>query len=89
MEELARSREFFDFITDDVDAARVGGVEFEGHGGVGGGGAIHAFGSGDYGRCLNIVCKCGTGTKTVSESNTRNSVVESNVNLTFPVPGGP
>ena len=49
-EQLTRSREFFDFVADYVDASRVGRVEFESHGVVGR--AVHFFGGGDNGGCL-------------------------------------
>ena len=59
-DELAGASELLDLVADDVDATGVGGVELEGHGGVGLG-PVHALGGGNDRRRL-----AGTG-RTVQE----------------------
>lgn len=51
VEELAGAGELLDLVADDVDATSVGGVELEGHGGVGLG-SVHALGGGNDRRRL-------------------------------------
>ena len=60
VEELAGASELLDLVADDVDASGVGGVELEGHGGVGLG-PVHALGGGNDRRRL-----AGTG-RTIQE----------------------
>ncbi|EJK74657.1 hypothetical protein THAOC_03657 [Thalassiosira oceanica] len=60
VEELAGAGELLDLVADGVDPAGVRGVELERHGGVGGGGAVHALRGRDDCGCLTLFWRIGT-----------------------------